>query len=149
LGSRRRGDVAYLSGRRQQTGDLFEAVHEVLSDETSARIIVNTAVDVLAMSNPAIGTVVGAYKVSKTVYEVAEKANEAYAKTHDPNAAVAAASQEIAHVAIVTARDQAVGRLVDVGWCSMKSSAGIKTSEIQDRILTSAVKNTLSEVMPK
>jgi len=149
VGSRRSGDFGKLAGKGGVVGAAVQEVQDALSENKSARIVVSTAVDVLAASNPAIGTIVAAYKISRTMYDIASKAQDAYAKTHDANKAVAAAAGEVVNVAAGTVRDQAVSRLVDVGWTTMKSSAGIETTELQDRILSSAAKNTLAEVLPK
>jgi len=110
---------------------------------------VSTAVDVLAVTNPAIGTLVGAYKASKIIYNVASAADKAYQKSGDPNDAIKAAAGEVVKTAIGETRGQVIGNLVDVGWSAMKGAAGLATTDLQDRILTSAAKNTLDEVLPK
>ena len=151
MGSRRGGDFGSFAGRSvsSSVGAAIDQVQTTLSENKSARIVVGTAVDVLALSNPVIGTLVAAYKVSKVVYRVTSKAYEVYDQTHDRNAAIRAAAGEVVHVGIGVARDQAIGQVVDVGWTAMKASAGLATDEVQDRILTSAAKNTLEEVLPK
>lgn len=126
-----------------------QEVQDALSKNKSARIVVRTTVDVLAASNPAIGTVAAAYKISRIIYDVVSKAQDTYAGTHDADKAVAAAAGKVVNMAVGTVRDQAVSKLIDVGWTTMKSSAGIETTELQDRILSSAAKNTLAEVLPK
>ncbi len=63
--------------------------------------------------------------------------------------AVSAAAKEVVRTAIGETRDEAIGTIVDVGWSGIKRAAGIHTNELTDRVLTSAVKNTLDEVMPK
>jgi len=127
----------------------LDQVQTTLSDNKPAKIVVATAVDVLALSNPLIGTLVATYKVSKVIYRVTSKAYETYNRTGDTNEAVKAAAQEVVHVGIGAVRDQAIGKVVDVGWSAMKTSAGVATDEIQDRILTTAAKNTLKEVLPR
>ena len=123
-------------------GAAVQEVQDALSENKSARIVVSTAVDVLAASNPAIGTIVAAYKTSRTMYDIVSKAQDVYAKTHDADKAVAAAAGEVVNVAAGTVRDQAVSRLVDVGWTTMKSlqalkqpSCRIEYSLAQQRIL--------------
>jgi len=149
LGSRRGGDFGEFAGRTRSVGAAIQEIQKTLSENKPARIVVGTAVSVLAISNPAIGTLVATYKVSKAVYNIASKANDTYERTHDTNKAIKAAAGEAVHVGIGAARDQAVGNIVDVGWTSIKASSGIVTNELQDRILTSATKSTLTEVLPK
>lgn len=151
MGSRRGGDFGRFAGRSvsRSVGAAIDEVQTTLSENKPVRIVVGTAVDVLALSNPAIGTLVATYKASKAIYDIASKAQATYERTHDPNEAVKAAAGEVVNVAIGAVRDQAVGNLVDVGWTAIKASAGIATNEMQDRILTSAAKNTLDEVLPK
>jgi hypothetical protein len=151
LGSRRGGDFGRFAGapRSKSIRSAIEDVQTTLSENEPAKVVVGTAIDVLALSNPAIGTLVATYKVSKALYKMASKANDAYDRTHDANAAIKAAAGEAVHVGVGAARDQAIGSLVDVGWTAIKGSAGVATSELQDRVLTSAAKNTLSEVLPK
>ncbi len=151
MGSRSGGDFGKFAGAHESSAvsTAIQEVETTLSDNKSARIIVGTAIDVLALSNPAIGTLVATYKVSKVIYQIASKASDAYSETRDANTAIKAAAGEVLHIGVGATRDQAVGGLVDVGWTVMKASAGISTNEMEDRILTSAAKNTLSEVLPK
>ena len=103
----------------------------------------------LALSNPLIGTLVATYQISKAIYKVTSKTSEAYNRTGDPNEAFKAAALEVVNVGVGSVRDLAIGKVVDVGWGAIKTSAGVATDEIQDRILTSAAKNTLKEVLPR
>ena len=149
MGSRRAGNFREFAGHSKSTSSALEQVHETLREHKSARIIVSTAIDVLAVTNPAIGTLVATYKASKMIYNVANAADKAYEKSGDPNDAIRAAAGEVVKTAIGETRGQLIGNLVDVGWSTMKGAAGLATNDLQDRILTSAAKNTLEEVLPK
>jgi hypothetical protein len=112
-----------------------------------ARIVVATAVDVLAISNPSIVTLVAAYKISnkisKTVYQVSKAAAENYEKTGDSKKALAAGVKQVLKIGVSEVTSQTVGTTIDISWSVIKGAAGITTNEFQDRVLTSAVKNTL------
>jgi len=154
LGSRRGGDFGKFAGRGRDAhgravGSAIGEVHRTLTGNKAARIVVGTAVGVLAASNPAIGTLALAYKASRALYAVSSKAYAAYDRTHDANQAVRVAAATAVNVGVGETRDQAIGKVVDVGWTAIKASSGISTNEMQDRILRSAAKSTLKEVLPK
>ncbi len=149
MGSRRAGNFREFAGHSRSTDTGLEQVEDALRQNKSAGIIVSTAVDVLAVTNPAIGTLVAAYKASKIIHNVASAADKAYQKSGDPNDAIKSAATEVVKTAIGETRGQLIGNLVDIGWSTMKGAAGLSTNDLQDRILTSAAKNTLDEVLPK
>jgi len=142
LGSRRGCDFAVFTGRGGQVTEAILQARKTLSSKP-ARIVVATAVDVLAISNPSIATLVAAYKISKTVYQVSKAATENYEKTGDPKKAVAAGVKQALKIGVSEVTSQTVGTTIDISWSVIKGAAGITTNEFQDRVLTSAVKNTL------
>ena len=99
------------------------------------------------MSNPTVGTLVAAYEISKAVYKVSKAATTNYKKTHDPSKAVAAATRETLKIGVSEVASQTIGTAVETSWVGLKETAGISTNKFQDRILTSAVKSTLKEVV--
>jgi len=153
LGSRRAGDYgAFASSSRAATvkiNDRIDDIQTTLEKNKAARIVVSTGIDLLAASSPPIGTLVATYRMSKAVYGIATEANKAYQKTGDPNAAVKTAAKQVLRTAIGEARGEVINNMVDIGWTAMKASANIGTNEAQDRILSTAMKNTLDEVLPK
>ena len=60
----------------------------------------------------------------------------------------AAAAKQVVKTVIGEARGEIINKMIDVGWTTIKSSAGLSTDEGQDRILTAALRNTLDEVLP-
>ncbi len=153
VGSRHGGDFGKFAGRGNSArgravGSAIGELHDAVSKK-AAKVVVGTAVGVLAASNPAIATLVLAYKVSKALYKVSSKAYDAYERTHDPNDAARAAAGEMVHVGIGEARDQVIGKIVDVGWTGIKAASDIHTDAMEDKIFTNAAKSTLNEVLPK
>ena len=148
MGSRRGGDYSKFAGIGQ-VSKRIKVVEETLETNKPARVVVNSAIDVIAASEPTIGTLIATYKVSKWIYETYQKATSAYEKTGDSNEAVEVVANETIKYGVAKARDEVIGSIVDVGWGSVKSVSGIKTDELQDRILRAATKNTLDEVLPK
>ncbi len=154
MGSSHRGDFGKFAGgstrkSARAVGSAIDEVQDALSKNKPAKIAIGTAVDVLAASNPAIGTLVGTYKASKIAYKAATAAKTTYDKTHDPHEAAKAAAKEGFRAAVGVTRNQIISNAVDLGWHAAKSSAGISSNGMQDKILTSALKNTLDEVLPK
>ncbi len=149
MGSRRGGDYTAFAGGTRAIASRLREVQTTLKESKPARIVVNTAIGVAAATNPAIGTLVATYKLSRIVYNITSTAAEEYQTTGDANAAARAAAKQTVGVAIGVARGQVIGNLVDVGWSRLKDASGISTDSLQDRILTSAAKSTLNEVMPK
>jgi len=147
LGSRTPGNFRDFSGKSRATSWRVRSVQQTIQAE-SATIVAQTAIDVLGITYPAIGALIATYRVSKVAYQVVNAANKEYERTGDANKAVSAAAKTIVKTAIGETRDEAIGTIVEVGWSSLKKTAGIHTNELTDRILTSAVKNTLDEVMP-
>jgi hypothetical protein len=154
LGSRRGGDFGKFAGRGasargRAVGSAIDELHDAIVGNKPARVIVGTAVGVLATSIPAVGMLVAAYKISKAIYKVSSKAYATYDRTHDAGEAIRAAAGEAVHVGADEARDQVIGKMVDVGWPEIKEAAGVTTDEMEDKVLTSAAKSTLSEVLPE
>lgn len=124
-------------------------MQSALRQHKSASIVVNTAVGLLALSNPTVGTLVAAYQTSKFVYGIASDAKKEYDKTSSPKAAANAAAEKVVDSVKDMGRGEAISTTVDVGWGAIKTTTGIKTSPEQDKILTTAAKSTLDEVLPK
>lgn len=149
LGSRRGGDYTAFAGGTRAIASRLREVQTTLRESKPARIVVNTAIGVAAATNPAIAALVATYKLSRTVYKITSTAAEEYRSAGDANAAARAAAKETVGVAIGGARGQVIGNLVDVGWSGIKQTSGISTDSLQDKILTTAAKSTLNEVLPK
>ncbi len=124
-------------------------IQSALTWNKPSSIVVNTAIDLVAWNIPTVGVLVATYKVSKVLYKIASKAEEEYGKTGDANSAATAATQEVVKSAVDMTRGEAINTVVDVGWTAIKSTAHLQTNEVQDRVLTTAAKNTLDEVLPK
>jgi len=152
LGSRRGGDFskfAASAGPSRATTAKIREIQTALKENKAARIVVATGIDLLAASSPPIATLVATYRVSKAAYDIANEANKAYQKTGDPNAAAVAAGKQVVKMAIGEARGEVINNMVDIGWTTIKTSAGLSTDDAQDRILTTALRNTLDEVLPQ
>jgi hypothetical protein len=145
-GSRKGCDFSHFTGASKQVVQAIDQTKRALQSRP-ARIVVAAAVDVLALSNPTVGTLVAAYKISKAVYEVSKAARTNYNETHDPSTAVAAAARQTLKIGVSEVASQTIGTAVETSWVGLKEATGISTNEFQDRILTSAVKSTLEEVV--
>ena len=149
MGSRTPGNFRDFSGRSRATSGGIVRVQSALRLNRPASVVVSTAIDVLAVTHPAIGVLVAAYKISKAAYPIVKAAKEEYEKTGDAIAAAVAGAREVVNIVKAESRDEAISTAVDVGWATVKTSTGLHTNEMQDKILTSAFKNGLDEVLPK
>ncbi len=149
LGSRRGGDYTAFAGGTRAIASRLREVQTTLKESKPARIVVNTAIGVAAATNPAIGALVVTYNLSRAFHKVASTAAKEYQATGDANAAARAAARQTVGVAIGVARGQVIGNLVDVGWSGIKQTSGISTDSLQDKILITAAKSTLNEVLPR
>lgn len=124
-------------------------MQEALETNKPAKVIVNFAIEVIAASQPTIGTLIATYRVSKWIYQTYLKAANVYDKTGDVDQSIKEVAKETAKYGIATVRDEMIGSVVDIGWDSVKNATDIKTNELQDKILRAATKDTLDEVLPK
>lgn len=147
MGSRRAGDYSKFAGKGS-VSKRIKVVEENLETNKPAKVVVSTAIDVIAASNPTINTLIATYKISKWAYETYQKAEKTYEKTGDINESLKVIGTELVKYGIATVRDEVIGGLVDMGWGAVKTATGIKTDELQDRILRAATKNTLEEMLP-
>jgi hypothetical protein len=133
-------------GRSREVQHAITQTKQALASKT-AKVAVATAVDVLAVSIPAVGTLVTAYRLSKVIYQISMAASDNYKKTRDPSKALAAGAKQALKIGISEATSQTIGTTVDTGWSAIKSIGGISTNEFEDRILTAATKSTIEEVL--
>lgn len=151
MGSRRGGNFskfAASAGPSPATTAKIREIQTALKENKPARIVVATGIGLLAASSPPIATLVATYRVSKAAYDIANETNKAYQKTGDPNAAAVAAGKQVMKMAIGEVRGEVINNMVDIGWTTIKTTAGLSTNEVEDRILTAALRNTLDEVLP-
>jgi methylthioribose-1-phosphate isomerase len=147
MGSRRAGDYSKFAGKGNVAKQI-KVVEKSLETNKPANVVVSTAINVIAASNPTINALIQTYKLSKWAYETYQKAEKAYEKTSDVNDSLKVVGTEIVKYGLATLRDVVIGAVVDIGWGSIKASTGIKTNELQDSILRAATKNTLEKVLP-
>jgi hypothetical protein len=100
------------------------------------------------MSSPPIATLVTAYHVAKTLHRVVETSYESYQRTGDSGQALAAGAKEVLRAGVTEIRSQTIGSTIDMTWGAVKAVSRVQTSPIEDKILTSALKNTVEELMP-
>src|SRR5438093_11466877 len=89
MGTRRTGGDSGISRASRKGTRYVRALKRELQENVGARIAVNTAIGYAAASNPAVGSVVAAYKVGKFGYTVVQ----AYDKTKRRTGSVARAKQ--------------------------------------------------------
>ena len=148
LGSRSSGGYgAFLRESRATSRDLRK-VEESLGGNRPARIAVAAAIEVIAANEPTIGTLLSVYRLSTTLYAISNEAYKEYLRTGDTDAAMRKAGEMTMGKTAQLLSDHIASSLVDVGWEAIKKRGGFHTTELEDRILTSAAKSTLKEVLP-
>ena len=147
MGTRRSSNYGKLIRKSRIARRKIKNVEKALEQDRPAKIVVETAIDVITATQPAIGMLIATYKVSKVVYDISTKTYEEYQKTGNPNAAI----QKGAEVALKHIESQVIeyglSAMIDVGWATIKKEANLKTTEMQDLILKKAAKNTIKEVI--
>jgi hypothetical protein len=146
MGSRKGGDFRDLAGKSVK--DKILKVKDMVSQNRPARIVVKTAIDVVAASNPILSGLVATYEVSKFLHKTATKVRDDYQKTGDKSKAFRTLAEESTKFAVSKTREQVISNYVDMSWKRIKNALGTSMDELTDRIVTKAAKNTLSEVLP-
>jgi hypothetical protein len=145
MGSRRSFSFQEYSTRpARSASSLADAI-----EHKSVNIAVATAIDVIALSSPPIATLVTAYHVAKTLNRVVQASYETYERTGDGGLALASGAKEVLRAGVTEMRSQTIGSTVDMTWGAVKVVSRVTTSPVEDKILTSAVKNAVEEIMPR
>lgn len=126
-------------------GGGFGKVANAVSGSAPASVAVGTAVGVLAATVPVIGTAAVAYQAGKMVYDAVKAGSSLYQRTGDSGAALGAVGKSLVKSGAEAVAGQALGTAVDVGWKAMKPALGVKTSAIQDKVITAAAAATIQE----
>ncbi len=116
MGTRRGGGSSGLWSSPGKGGRKLGTLKKQLEDNAAARIAVNTAVGYVAASNPAVGSVVAAYKIGKSAQSIARAYGKAKRKTGSTKrareAAVGAAKREVRKEIKSAAIDAAVNKVI-------------------------------------
>ncbi|MGA2663462.1 MAG: hypothetical protein ABSF83_00755 [Nitrososphaerales archaeon] len=90
---------------------------KVALDHGSSKVVAETAIGLVAASNPAVGMLYAAYKVAQFSYPIVKAGVEEYSKTDDKDKAVekmaAETSKQTGNAVVETAADAVAGALVN------------------------------------
>ena len=145
MGSRRSG--GYGKTIRKSIPGRSRHLEQSLLKKENTRIVVGTAIALIAQSEPTINTLIATYKVSRAIYDISRQAYREYQKSGETEAAVRKVAEVTIRHAMPYVTSHLISNAIDIGWTAIKQREGITTSEMDDRILTSAAKDTLSKVI--
>lgn len=116
-----------------------------MSSSVPASVAVGTAVGVLSATVPVIGAAAAAYTAGKMVVDAVGTGSKVYHRTGDTGKALGAVGMSLAGSAAKAVGGQTISTAATVGWSAAKSVAGVKTSPIADKVITSAMSTTAQE----
>jgi len=109
--------------------------------------VVGAAIALVAQSEPTINTLLATYKVSRALFDISRQAYREYQRSGEIDAAVRKVAEVTIKHAMPYVTNHLISNSIDIGWKAIKQREGITTSEIEDQILISAAKETLSKVI--
>jgi hypothetical protein len=146
MGSRRNAGYGSFI-RAQAPRQASKQLKQSLVEKETPSVTVGAAITLIAQSQPSINTLLATYKLSKALYNISCKAYKEYKKSGEVDAAVRKVAEVTIRHAIPYVKSHLISNAIDIGWGAIKQREGITTSETEDRILTSAAKDTLSKVI--
>lgn len=146
MGSRRSSGYGSTI-RRSVPRHANRRVEQSLAKKETTRVVVGAAITLVAQSEPMINTLLATYKVSRALYNISRQAYREYQRSGETDAAVRKVAEVTIKHAMPYVTSHLISNSIDIGWAAIKQREGITTSEIEDRILTSAAKDTLSKVI--
>jgi len=146
MGSRRSSRYGETIRRSVPRG-ASRRVEQSLAEKETASVTVGAVITLIAQSEPTINTLLATYKVSRALYDISSQAYHEYQRSGEINAAVRKVAEVTIRHAIPYVTSHLISNAIDIGWGAIKQREDITTSEIEDRILTSAAKDTLSKVI--
>jgi hypothetical protein len=113
--------------------------------EKSTNIAINTALDLIAASDPALGVLIAAGRTIQWAAGAAEEIHSAYEKK-GVEAAVVKGAEKTAEYGMQMVKHQAIESVVSAGWEGLKQQHNISSTSFTDTFVVSSVTNTIDEV---
>ena len=145
MGGRKGFNSAVILGQSKPVKENINGLQLTLQNGDNEKAVLQ-AIKVLAVSDPAIGTILLTTKALKLAYEIYTKTEEEYEKTGDYNVAVSSAVVQVAGRVIGDKKNIIIENGVKICWNKIKDENNIfiNNSDV-DNIITSALSEVISE----
>ena len=147
MGGRKGFDSKVVFGQSKSVEKNISKLQLTLQDGNNEEAVLQ-ALKVLAVSDPAIRTVLLTAKILKLAYEIYSKTEDEYEKTGDYNSAVCSAVIQVAGRTIGDEKEIIIENGIKICWNNVKEKNGIKTRNNDvDAIVTSVFLEVIMEAI--
>lgn len=147
MGGRKGFDSKVVFGQSKSVEENISKLQSTLQDGNNEEAVLQ-ALKVLAVSDPAIRTVLLTAKILKLAYEIYSKTEDEYEKTGDYNSAVSSAVIQVAGRTIGDEKEIIIENGIKICWNNVKEKNGIETRNNDvDAIVTSVFIEVIMEAI--
>ena len=147
MGGRKGFDSKVVFGQSKSVEENISKLQSTLQDGDNEKAVLQ-ALKVLAVSDPAIRTVLLTAKILKLAYEIYSKTEQEYEKTGDYNSAVSSAVIQVAGRTIGDKKEIIIENGIKICWNKVKEENGIETRNNEvDAIVTSVFSEVIMEAI--
>lgn len=145
MGGRKASSISELTGKGKRVLEAQKNLKTALQ-EKGTRAVVNTALDLLSVSNPALKSLVACYRLVKWGYETYKKAQKKYEETGSEEEAKKTIVKEAIKKGVELGEKEVLKYVVSYTWNNIKSEHSISTPSSIDNLVVYSTTNTLMEV---
>lgn len=147
MGGRKGFDSKVVFGQSKSVEENISKLQSTLQDGDNEKAVLQT-LKVLAVSDPAIRTVLLTAKILKLAYEIYSKTEQEYEKTGDYNSAVSSAVIQVAGRTIGDKKEIIIENGIKICWNKVKEENSIETRNNEvDAIVTSVFSEVIMEAI--
>ena len=147
MGGRKDFDSKVMFGQSKPVEENISKLQSTLQDVDNEKTVLQ-ALKVLAVSDPAIRTILLTAKILKLAYEIYSKTEQEYEKTGDYNSAVSSAVIQVAGRTIGDKKEIIIENGIKICWNKVKEENSIETRNNEvDAIVTSVFSEVIMEAI--
>lgn len=147
MGGRKGFDSNVVFGQSKSVEENISKLQSTLQDGDNEKAVLQ-ALKVLAVSDPAIRTILLTAKILKLAYEIYSKTEQEYEKTGDYNSAVSSAVIQVAGRTIGDKKEIVIENGIKICWNRVKEENSIETRNNEvDAIVTSVFSEVIMEAI--
>ena len=147
MGGRKGFDSKVVFGQSKSVEENISKLQSTLQDGNNEEAVLQ-ALKVLAVSDPAIRTILLTAKILKLAYEIYSKTEQEYEKTGDYNSAVSSAVIQVAGRTIGDKKEIVIENGIKICWNRVKEENSIETRNNEvDAIVTSVFSEVIMEAI--
>ena len=147
MGGRKGFDSNVVFGQSKSVEENISKLQSTLQDGDNEKAVLQ-ALKVLAVSDPAIRTILLTAKILKLAYDIYSKIEEEYEKTGDYDSAVSSAVVQVVGRTIGDKKDVIVENAIKICWNRVKDDNSIETRNNEvDAMVTSVFSEVIMEAI--